>query len=82
MEETFRTRKVKIKLISFDVGDVDIIVESRGKLLYYSSNNTSDELWESFNNVLKILSVSKKYRTARKWLIYQFTRPEAVVSNN
>lgn len=60
MEEVFRTRRIKIKLISFDVGNVDIIVENKRRLLYYSNNKTSDELWESFNDVLRILSTSKK----------------------
>ena len=62
MEEVFRTRRIKIKLISFDVGNVDIIVENKRRLLYYSNNKTSDELWESFNDVLRILSTSKKYK--------------------
>lgn len=35
MEEVFRTRRIKIKLISFDVGNVDIIVENKRRLLYY-----------------------------------------------
>lgn len=60
MEEVFRTRRIKIKLISFDVGNVDIIVENKRRLLYYSNNKTSDELWESFSDVLRILSTSKK----------------------
>lgn len=76
MEEIFRTRKIKIKLISFDIGDVDIIVKSKRRLLYYSNNNTSDELWESFSDVLRILSTSKKYKTAKRWWIYQFTRTQ------
>lgn len=74
MEEVFRTRRIKIKLISFDVGNVDIIVENKRRLLYYSNNKTSDELWESFNDVLRILSTSKKYK--KRWWIYQFTKAQ------
>lgn len=78
MEEVFRTRRIKIKLISFDVGNVDIIVENKRRLLYYSNNKTSDELWESFSDVLrlKILSTSKKYKIAKRWWIYQFTKAQ------
>lgn len=76
MEEIFRTRKIKIKLISFDVRNVDIIVENKRRLLYYSNNKTSDELWESFSDVLRILSTSKKYKTAKRWWINQFTKAQ------
>lgn len=76
MEEVFRTRRIKIKLISFDVGNVDIIVENKRRLLYYSNNKTSDELWESFNDVLRILSTSKKYKITKRWWIYQFTKAQ------
>lgn len=76
MEEVFRTRRIKIKLISFDVGNVDIIVENKRRLLYYSNNKTSDELWESFNDVLRILSTSKKYKIVKRWWIYQFTKAQ------
>lgn len=76
MEEIFRTRRIKIKLISFDVGNVDIIVENKRRLLYYSNNKTSDELWESFSDVLRILSTSKKYKTAKQWWINQFTKAQ------
>lgn len=76
MEEVFGTRRIKIKLISFDVGNVDIIVENKRRLLYYSNNKTSDELWESFNDVLRILSTSKKYKIAKRWWIYQFTKAQ------
>ena len=76
MEEVFRTRRIKIKLISFDVGNVDIIVENKRRLLYYSNNKTSDELWESFSDVLRILSTSKIYKIAKRWWIYQFTKAQ------
>lgn len=76
MEEVFRTRRIKIKLISFDVGNVDIIVENKRRLLYYSNNKTSDELWESFSDVLRILSTSKKYKIDKRWWIYQFTKAQ------
>ena len=76
MEEVFRTRRIKIKLISFDVGNVDIIVENKRRLLYYSNNKTSDELWESFSDVLRILSTSKKYKTAKRWWINQLTKAQ------
>lgn len=68
----FRSRKIKIEIISTKIRNIDIYVRNKRWLLYYSNNNTSDELWESYEDVLKIL-MKKKYKSAKNWWKKQFT---------
>lgn len=80
MLEKFKSRKVKITIVSIGIGNVDIYIESKRCLLYYSNNKTSDELWESYSDVLRILSSKIYYKTAKAWWKKQFS-PSHLITN-